>query len=66
MAKAGEICMETGKIFHPSLGEAIAHQNAIKERCGNIVEPYHCQHCGGWHVGRVKEKAHKNKYRDKG
>jgi len=39
-------------------GKAIAEEEALirrKRRLGDY-RAYHCQFCGGWHVGRAKSK----------
>lgn len=63
MSKAGRICEQTGKHIHASRGEAIAHQRRLHEWKEYPVDPFYCEFCGAWHVGRLKAKAHKNKFR---
>lgn len=49
-------CWSTGKMRHVSL--AVAHHAlAIQDQSG--MHAYHCQDCGGWHVGHgVKRGRH--------
>lgn len=59
-------CIPTGKEVHQSEGKAKAHLRHLQKngeyQKGRV---YPCLFCGGWHVGREKENAHKNKYYDK-
>ncbi len=62
MSRPGRVCPQTGKHFHASRGEAIAQQRSLTDREGEHREPYCCEFCGGWHVGRQKKRAHRSKY----
>jgi hypothetical protein len=43
-----------GKIRHKDIGGAVAHaRNLSRTGKGTGRAPYHCGHCGGWHVGRT-------------
>ncbi len=59
-----KFCRQTGKMSHASRGKAEAALrglNKIKPAYkGNI---YPCIHCRGFHVGRARQGAHRNKYR---
>jgi len=63
-----KLCLETGKHRHKSRVAAQAHLRSAVEQ--NILEGvvvdrvvYSCKYCLGWHIGRQKKSAHKNKYR---
>lgn len=60
-----KICIKSGKISHQSKRKANAHLKSIEENSKNPYDgcSYPCIYCNGWHVGRFKKKAHKNKYR---
>jgi hypothetical protein len=58
-----EVCIKTGKHSHLSQGKAEAHLRHLKET-GYEGVVYSCQYCEGWHVGRLKQNAHKNKYKN--
>jgi hypothetical protein len=58
-----EKCHRTGKVIHASRGKADAHLRNLVARTGYVGESYPCLFCHGWHVGRQKKSAHKNKYR---
>ena len=56
-------CVKTGKQIHLSIKKAQKHLRRMRE----IWEVYNgkiyaCIHCGGWHIGRQRKKAKKNKY----
>ena len=59
-----EVCFKTGKHSHPSRSKADAHLRGLRERMGYEGSVYTCQYCEGWHVGRAKQTAHKNKYKN--
>lgn len=57
------ICEDAGKIIHNSKQKAHQHVWHLNETQGKYEgRPYRCTFCRGWHVGRAKENAHKNKY----
>jgi hypothetical protein len=60
-------CPSSGKEIHWSYGEAMAHLRSLRERTEYQYqgEVYPCDGCGGWHVGRLKRSAHRNKYKRK-
>ncbi len=62
MSTPGRVCLKTGKHFHAARGEALAQQRSLSGRKDEDVEPYYCESCGGWHVGRQKKRAHRSKY----
>jgi GH24 family phage-related lysozyme (muramidase) len=42
-----------GKVKHASVGGAIAHAKSMaRSGKGTGLNPYRCQHCNGWHIGR--------------
>jgi hypothetical protein len=49
-------------VIHLSRGKAEAHLRSLKD--GYTGRVYPCEHCGGWHVGREKKNAHKDKYKE--
>lgn len=53
----------TGKHINASSGAAEAQLRSILKRepeySGHV---YPCSCCRGWHVGRLKRNAHRNKY----
>ena len=53
----------TGKHRHASKGAAEAHLRSLV-KIGDEVQryAYPCNDCFGWHVGRDKEHAHRNRY----
>lgn len=40
------------KVRHEDFERALAHAKRQRAVYGEVVRPYRCQHCGGWHVGR--------------
>jgi len=54
-------CKETGKECH-SRGEAAAHLLHLVEKNGYNGGIYPCVYCNKYHVGRLKKRAHVNKY----
>ena len=61
------ICPETKKHWHASRGAARAHLRSLQAYRtdeGTRMSEYHCEFCGGWHVGRLKGEAHRDKYKD--
>lgn len=60
--KSGRVCHQTGKHIHASKGEAQAHLWNLKQQKEANWEVYVCRFCGGWHVGRAKQKAHNSKH----
>lgn len=56
-------CRVTGKHYHKSQGAAEAHLRSLPESYTGISYP--CIYCRGWHVGRVSQKGHVNKYKGK-
>jgi hypothetical protein len=59
-----EVCAKSGKHGHPSQGKAEAQLRNLKELNEYEGVVYACESCKGWHVGRLKQKAHKNKYKN--
>lgn len=72
-SRPGEIC---GKIGYPSKAAAIAVRRMLRSRhariVGGLLEPYHCEACGVWHLGRrftekaVKRMPPKGRARERG
>jgi hypothetical protein len=56
------LCPQSKKVIHLSRGKAEAHLRSLKD--GYTGRVYPCEHCGGWHVGREKKNAHKDKYKE--
>lgn len=55
-----------GKVRHasPTTGR-IALRRTIKQTGDRMLEMYHCQHCGGYHVGHARLSEQKRrKYSD--
>jgi len=58
-----KVCRRSGKHIHKSRGAAEAHIRSLVK-----IEPdiqwnaYLCVYCRGWHVGRSRKGAHRNKY----
>ena len=55
-------CVKTGKHSHATRAKAIAHLKSIRSHnptYGGRI--YACQHCGGFHVGRVFKKKPKKR-----
>lgn len=48
----------TGKVALPTfeLANTAAKQMRRKYQTGCAVEPYHCPHCGKWHVGQAEKR----------
>ncbi len=42
-----------GKVRHESAQHAWAHVRALRKRDDDRMNTYHCQFCGGWHVGHT-------------
>lgn len=59
-----QICSRSGKQIHYSRGEAQAQLRSILSNNNRNYDgkPYACIYCGGWHVGRRKKNARRNKY----
>jgi hypothetical protein len=38
-------------------GMALRAAGRERARSGLIIKEYHCEDCGGWHIGRVSLKA---------
>ena len=55
-------CPKSGKQIHLSAGKACAQLRSLQEH-GYEGEAYFCKYCSGWHVGRLKKNAHRNKYK---
>lgn len=57
------ICRYTAKVIQPSRGAAEAQLRSLKK-----IKPaynghvFPCIHCQGFHIGRKRQDAHKNKY----
>ena len=59
-------CTTTNKIRHLTLGRAYEHQRDLEasgKAEGSVLNCYSCQHCGGYHVGRLSGKHGKKKLR---
>ena len=56
------LCAETGKVIKTSEGAAAAQLRSLQEYNGYPGCVYPCIYCKGWHVGRAKKNAKKNKY----
>jgi hypothetical protein len=41
-----------GKVRHADVGGAVVHARRMARAGKGMVNPYRCQHCRGWHVGR--------------
>lgn len=52
----------TGKQRHASQGAAAAHLRGLRRKNAYVGRVYPCLQCAGWHVGREKQRAHKNKF----
>jgi hypothetical protein len=46
------------KVRHTDFDGALAHAKKQRAVYGEIVKPYSCKHCGGWHVGRQARSRH--------
>ena len=55
------ICEESGKQIQTK-GKADAQLRSLKKLNDYEGEVYPCEYCKGYHVGRKKKWAHKNKY----
>lgn len=52
-----------GKHSHRSIGAAEAHLRSLKaKRKAYDGDVYACDKCHGWHVGRERAAAHRDKY----
>jgi hypothetical protein len=56
-------CKSSGKVRHESRGAAEAQLRAIQKLKEYEGHTYPCTECLGWHVGRFKNRSHRNKYR---
>jgi len=57
------VCPQGGKRIHYSEGMARAQLRSLQKRKPEYNgRVYPCVACRGFHVGRLKEKAHRNKY----
>jgi hypothetical protein len=56
-------CQKTGKQIHLSINKAQKHLIRLKEMKNYEGKVYGCLYCGGWHIGRQKKNARKNKYK---
>ena len=47
------------KVPHRSQGAAEAHLRSLQRTviAGELLNTYHCRHCGRWHVGHLKLKG---------
>ena len=51
---AKDLCQWTGKVCHPTKGEAIRHMRYAVNRRRSVkrgMYVYRCGHCGLWHLG---------------
>jgi predicted RNA-binding Zn-ribbon protein involved in translation (DUF1610 family) len=46
------------KVRHADFESAVAHAKRQRAVYGEIVKPYSCPRCGGWHVGRSAHSRH--------
>lgn len=65
----GGVTCPSGKQRHASQGQATAHLRGLRDRRLAIGltydgHVYPCLECAGWHIGRAKKGAHRNKYAD--
>lgn len=56
-------CPENNKVIFLNKSKAGASLRSLKERFDYKGGVFPCVCCGGYHVGRNKKKAHKNKYK---
>jgi hypothetical protein len=38
---------------YPSRWAAVMAAHSAAQRCGHVIEPYHCRYCRGWHIGHA-------------
>lgn len=42
---------------HPSIAQAYAHALSLRKKTGEVVRPYRCDFCGGFHVGHFARRS---------
>lgn len=55
-------CPVSGKVVHFDRRVAEAQLRSLQEGFGYAGHVYPCEGCGGFHVGREKRRAHRNRY----
>jgi len=59
-----ERCIESNKIIYFNKTKAMVALKSLQIKYDYSGKFYPCSYCCGFHVGREKEKAHKNKYKN--
>ena len=56
-------CAESQKVVFSSKGKAGAALRSLQLKADYTGQIYPCPFCNGYHIGREKKNAHKNKYK---